>query len=229
MILIHSQPELLVMVLSHLEIRDLTRALSVSKYWHDTILGTLELRHNLFLTPMKANEFIQWKPVGLESLPFIVHEPTSTSKPIVKVHPLLFPDPTLRSYLDIFQNHNSLQTVSPSTLLTQPPVTQVTLKQQASIPAFHPVLRHEFVVRREQGVTFGDVVEEMRARHASEPVSVSGDPFGVRRFDIVRIDYDRRFTGIEAFGVVAETSKWIRTARERLEQERQSSDGVHRS
>lgn len=225
----HSQPELLVMVLSYLEIKDLTRALSVSKHWHQTILGTLELRHNLFLAPMKANEFIQWKPVGLESLPFIVHEPSSTSKPIVKVHPLLFPDPALRACVDITKNHNSLRTVSPSTLLTQPPVTEVKIVQQAFIPKYHPALKHNFVVKREQGVTFGDVVEEMRARHASEPVSVSGDPFGVRRFDIVRIDYDRRFTGIEAFGVVAETSKWIRTARERLEQERQSSDGVHRS
>ena len=55
------------MVLSHLETRDLTHALSVSKYWHQTILGTVELRRNLFLAPKeKADEFLQWKRVCLE-------------------------------------------------------------------------------------------------------------------------------------------------------------------
>jgi hypothetical protein len=215
------------MMLSHLEIKDLTRAVSVSKHWQQTILGTLELRHNLFLAPKdKPDEFIQWKRVGLEMQPFIVHEPTSTSKPIVKVHPLLFPEPALRSCLDTTQNHNSLKTVSPSTLLTQPPVTEVTIKQQAFIPTYHPVLQHNFVVKRQRGVTFGDVVEEMRARQAREPVSASGDPFGIRRFDIVKIDYDWRYTRIEASGVVAETSKWVVIARENMEPERQGCDGV---
>jgi hypothetical protein len=45
------QNELVSMVLSHLPIKDLTRALSVSKRWQQVILGTVELRQTLFLAP----------------------------------------------------------------------------------------------------------------------------------------------------------------------------------
>lgn len=215
------------MVLAQLEIRDLTRALSVSKYWQHIIPSTVELRRNLFLAPKeKADEALEWKRPRLEWERFIVHESTSSSKSIVKVHPVLAPDLSTRTSLHIKQPHVWLQMVSPSTLLTQPPVTEVKIEQQAfSIPCTD-AHTHKSVLKRLEGVTFGDVVEEMRARQARESSNLrvaAEDPF-LRNDENYKIPLDKRYTRIEAYGVVAEASKWVRIARERLEQERQSSE-----
>jgi hypothetical protein len=215
------------MVLAQLEIRDLTRALSVSKYWQHIILSTIELRRNLFLAPKeKSDEALEWKQPRLEWEPFIVHESTSSSKSIVKAHPVLVPDLSLRTSLNIKQPHASLQMVSPSTLLTQPPVTEVIIEQHAfSIPCTD-ARTHKFVLKRPEGVTFGDVVEEMRVRQARESSSVriaAEDPF-VRNDENDKIPLGERYTRIEACGAIAEASKWVRIARERLAQERQSPE-----
>jgi len=210
------------MVLSHLETKDLTHALSVSKNWHQTILDTIELRRNLFLAPKeKANEFLQWKRIDLEWKPFIVHEFITGSKLIVKVHPALLPDRVLRTCLDTIQSNASLQLVSPSTLLTQPPVTEFTIVQQVFSPAFGPEHKHKFVLKRERGVTFGDVVEEMRARQAREPAGESvaaEESLGDGSLVTVKVPLDQRNIRIEASGVVAEASELVRVAREGLEQ-----------
>lgn len=212
------------MVLSQLEIKGLTRALSVSKYWRQTILGTIELRRDLFLAPKeKADEFLQWKQAWLEWEPFIVHEPTSSSKPIVKVHPILSPKPATRTNLDTFQPHPWLRMVSPSTFLTQPPVTEVKIEQKAFSIAYTDSHTHKFVLKRAQGVTFGDVVQEMGARHAREPSS-EGVPDEENFGPNDKIQDEQRCTRIEAYGVVADASNWVRVARERLEQERQGSE-----
>ena len=207
------------MVLSQLEIRDLTRSISVSKGWQQIILGTTELRQNLFLTPKEnPDEFLQWKQDGLEWEPFIVYEPTSTSKPILKVHPLLVADPTKRTRLDALQPHSWLQMVSPSTLLTQPPVTEVRIEQQAFSIAYTDAHRHLFTLGRGKGVTFGNVVEHMgvrQARESSVERFAAEDPF-VRDEENPQIQLDKRYTRIEASGVVAEASNWVRAARDRL-------------
>lgn len=240
------------MVLSHLDIKSLTRALRVSKYWHETILGAIELRQNLFLAPKDdAEEFLRWKPVGLENVPFVVRNPTPDSRPIIKTHPVLAPDPRARTCLDMYQGHRSLKTVSPSTLLTQPPVTEVKLEQELLTGRPGHALRA--VVKREQGVTFGDAVEEieaLRARGKAGESVAAADGFGgflfVLRSDIEDVpgleeDRDDNFLGapnqagytaqqdwhytrIEASGLVAEASQWVLAARERLEEEFQGSE-----
>lgn len=226
LVLTHPQPELLVMVLSQLELRDLTRALSVSKYWHQTILGTIELRQNLFLAPKeKADELLQWKQESLEWEPFIIYEPTSNSKPILKVHPVLLANPTTRTCLDTLRLHGWFQTVSPSTLLTQPPVTGVKIEQHAFEIPHKDAHTHKFVLERLEGVTFGDVVEGMRVRQARESSverAAAEDPFASDE-ENPKIQLDKRYTRIEASRVVAEASNRVRTAGERMEQEHHGS------
>jgi hypothetical protein len=179
-VLIHSQPELLTMVLSHLDIRSLTRALSVLKYWQETILGAIELRQNLFLAPKAdVEEFLEWEFEELEWVPLIVHESTLDNRPIIKLHPVLAPDPRACTCLDMYQRHRLLKTVSPSMLLTQPAVTEVKLEQE--LHAMRPGHALRAVMKREGGVIFGDVVKEieaLRARgKAGESVAVA-DGFG---------------------------------------------------
>ena len=134
---------------------------------------------------------------------------------------MLLPDRVLRTCLDTNQSNASLQLVSPSTLLTQPPVTEVNIVQQVFSPAFSPEHKHKFVLKREQGVTFGDVVEEMRARQAREPAGESvaaEESLGDGSLVTVKVPLDQRNIRIEASGVVAEASELVRVAREGLEQ-----------
>lgn len=82
-------------------------------------------------------------------------------------------------------------------------------------------------MKREEGVTFGDVAEEVRSRHARESFSGCGDAgesLGREANEASEVQPERRCTRIEASGVVAEASKWVRAARERLKLERQSSE-----
>ncbi|TLD08166.1 hypothetical protein E2P81_ATG10477 [Venturia nashicola] len=50
--------ELLETILSYSSARDLTRSLTVSKQWHQIILGSVQLRRQLFLEPVRTNEYL---------------------------------------------------------------------------------------------------------------------------------------------------------------------------
>jgi hypothetical protein len=119
----------------------------------------------------------------------------------------------------MFQRRGLLKTVSPSTLLAEPPVTEVRIEPSVSEP-FKYARTHKFSVKREVGVTFGDVVEEMRIWYAREPSNerVDGEESSRRRSaKASKVQHDRFYTRIEASGVVAEASKWVQAARERVE------------
>lgn len=155
--------------------------------------------------------------------PFLVHEPTSDTKLIVEAHPMLVPQPDTCASLVANQNHGWLLMVSPSTLLTQSPLTEVGVEQKWFSQAYRHAGTHRFVLKREGGVTFGDVVEEMRAQCAEELAVDTEKSLGRRSPKADKSQPDPRCTRIEAWGVVAETSNCVRAARGRLEQERQSS------
>ena len=154
------QPELLGMILSHLSTRDLTRSLSVSKHWNGTILDSRELRRILFLEPAPAKEHLQHKPwykvkqsrypEKCRMQPVIIHEPSKTSKIVVEPHPVIASACDLKSRIrqDVRGlSLEELKTVSPSTLLFQPPLENISV--------------HYGVVEIPDppGVTFGAIVE----------------------------------------------------------------------
>lgn len=129
------------MVLSHLPIRDLTRSLSVSKQWNSTILGSMELRRTLFLEPAPVKEHLEyqlWYTIEPRrrpdrrsmALPVIVYEPSEHSKVVVEPHPVIASACNLesRSYQEVRElSLERLKTVSPSTLLFQPPPKRVSV------------------------------------------------------------------------------------------------------
>ena len=155
------------MILANLPIESLTRALVVSRYCRDVILGCRELRRNLFLEPSPATEFVEVDNRQLLEYPDlhrkILNQPTQNSHIVVTVHPLLV---SLRDN-PAFCAHNcqerpsdaaygildgTMHTVSPSTLLFQPPPPKVRVFYRG----------HYFVLERDGGVTFRDVAEGLR-------------------------------------------------------------------
>jgi len=220
------------MILSQLGLEDLTRTLSVSKSWQHTILGAIELRRNLFLAPKEPHEFLRWEQGEPEWEPRIDRDIISGGRPIVQVHPVLQPDLRARTCLYMRQHYDLLKTVSPSTFLTQPPVTEVLIDQKISNAHFERTLKLD--LRCEVGVTFGEVIEELEVLYERE---TSGGRTGRYRSSSTdrdfrtapicggsRLPFDRHDTKIEAAGVIAEGSDCVRAAREVLEQKRQSSE-----
>jgi hypothetical protein len=69
-------------------------------------------------------------------------------------------------------------------------------------------------------------LEGIRAQYVRESSSerIAAEYSFVRDEENPKIHFDKRVTRIEAYGVVAEASDWVRAARERLEQERQGSE-----
>ena len=52
--------------MSRLPTKDLTRALTVSKHWQKSILGSVVLRRNLFLDPEPITEYLTSEREGLD-------------------------------------------------------------------------------------------------------------------------------------------------------------------
>jgi hypothetical protein len=93
-----TQPDLNLTILSHLAIRDLTRATRVSKQWQSSILSFAEPRRTLFLEPAPASgEYLDWLKDRDQRCykerrmwhPAIVREPSWRGKAIVKPHPII--------------------------------------------------------------------------------------------------------------------------------------------
>ncbi|TLD08167.1 hypothetical protein E2P81_ATG10478 [Venturia nashicola] len=132
-------PELHERILTHLPIKDLTRALTVFQQWRKVVIGSIKLRRTLFLEPCQAKDYLspgenKYAPVERRK-PNIVHERV-----------VGLPSPRYLS-----TTAEKLKAVSPSTLLFQPPVEQIRI---------HSGLFHK-VTNCTGGVTFGTLIEEV--------------------------------------------------------------------
>jgi hypothetical protein len=160
-VLICPQNELASMILSHLPIRDLSRALGVSKRWQQLILGTVELRQNLFLTPKhSAKEYLDYtegtaKGRGRD---IITREYNKAHRSclIIETHPAMKVQQGRYPNLSLDQPYATLKKAPPSAFLTQPPLTEVDICHR----------KKRYTVERESGVTFGDVVAKFEELHA---------------------------------------------------------------
>jgi hypothetical protein len=169
MLIIRPQNELASMILSHLPIRDLSRALCVSKRWQQVISGTAQLRETPFLTP-KHTVKKEYLELIRNALPdgrgkdVILHGPSPRSFLIVDLHPALAVEHCWTTHLAIYQEYSTLKKAPPSTFLTQPPIARFVI--------CHRKMRYD--VDRESGVTFGDVVKEFEKLHAIHDRRTSG-------------------------------------------------------
>lgn len=200
-LLILYQSELLELILSRLSTKDLTRALTVSKHWQKSILGSVVLRRNLFIEAAPKQEYLNYSQGQMgEWAPSIAHEPNKNSKTIVELHPILLPhsNPRAKASIEIGSvSYEVLHTVQPSTLLFQPPLERIGMR--CLTPRMKLVGDTE--LERTHGVTFGTVLEAM--------VSVRGHHGD---------DGCVGFEGVELFslfilgGVVARNARMVREA-----------------
>jgi len=154
-------------------IESLVRALTVSKYCRQVILGSVELRRILFLDPSPATEFLEWDDTQTLSVPKITSSPSQNSRMIVKAHPSLRlqRDMCITLYLHCYGSRSSssnyslslitMQTIPPSTLLFQPSPAKVKISYSG----------HSFTLQQKGGLTFGAMAEgwrELRRRSQKE-------------------------------------------------------------
>lgn len=206
------------MVLSHLPIRDLTRCLSVSKQWNTTILDSMELRRTLFLEPAPVKEHLEHKlwykvkplrrPERCRTVPVIIYEPSERSKIVVEPHPVIASACDLESRIcqDIRGvTLEQLKTVSPSTLLFQPPLENVSVHYGlVKIPG-------------PPGITFGAIVDGFeKARVLAEKV-VSWENWPMPEPYSEFLDGTRGSVSIVTWDALASNANCVKTAREAME------------
>lgn len=169
------QTELLELILAHLPIKALTCALHLSKHCNEVISDSIQLRRILFLEPENDLDFVEWKQ-GLDQklymryygeqrlfLPAIVNKISERSQLIVRSHPIIKLDRLAKAWLQSRPTPlDDLRRVAPSTLLFQPPVTNVIVKIAYS--------SRQFPLECTKGVTFGDVVDEVDMRYGHSDV-----------------------------------------------------------
>ena len=148
------------MTLSNLSLKDLTRVLTVSKQWHEAILGSIKLRRKLFLAPLETREFLVCEKAqdgrryrNLRSFgPTLEPDTSQPCRLVVEMHPALADwskiDETAPRRIDLALLHK-LKEVSAHTLCFQPPLKSVDLD---GCPWFN-------VVHSGGGVTFGALVK----------------------------------------------------------------------
>jgi hypothetical protein len=206
------------MVLSHLPIRDLTRSLSVSKQWNSTILGSMDLRRTLFLEPAPAQEHLEYRlryevntsryPEKCRKPPVIIYEPSEDSKIVIEPHPVIASacDLESRAHQDIRSlSLKELKTVSPSTLLFQPPLKEISV-------CYGPVS-----VPGSAGATFGAIVEGFgKARVLAEAVLSYGLWPSCETYSEL-LDGTNDSISIVTWGALASNANCVKIAREALE------------
>lgn len=149
------------MILSNLQIKDLTRALQVSKYWYNVINEVVALKRVLFLAPDHSpRDHLNWKhdregrilgyPGGY--VPVIRRKPSTGSKVVVQTHPALRLSAEQRTCIYAVHSYPSLKTIPPCTLLSQPPLMAVSISFETLTTT----------VKRKEGVTIGDVLVGMQ-------------------------------------------------------------------
>lgn len=202
--------------------KDLSRALSVSKQFDRTILDSMELRRTLFLEPEPAREYLEFMrgrdqrcyDVWNSSQPVVVRRPLGAhefSQNLTRV--IVQPQNSLWRvgdfYLEDVNAHEVRMSVSdfqvfrtapPSAFLFQPPLDNVTIanwgrRAQLEIPG---------------GVTFGAVVQAIeKIRAATKELIVRSPRFAERLCGLE----DQMSLAINASGAVVDGVKHVRTAR----------------
>lgn len=184
------------MVLSPLQIRDLTHALSVSKYWQQTILGAIELRQTLLLEPVWAVEECLQYISGMDSRLGYQHP-----MPIFELHPILVTDKYPRHTIRTGQSYGSLHTVHRSTLLSRPPLVDVAITNGP----------HKFGLYRKEGLTFGGVIHALERKcYRLTGLDILTNLWS----DLRHLHYDDMIW-ICADEVISKDSVYVQTARER--------------
>lgn len=211
------------MTLSHLSTKDLTRCLTISKYWKDSILGSLVLRRKLFLEPVpdKEWEYLEyadeeedwdltclWIPPAYA--PSLVRAPTKRgcSLTIVEPHPIILPKINNVTPTYVESDHmpcDRLRTVPPETFLFQPPgFEELTVEYKWG----HPRYKRLSYIESARGVTFGDILkslDELRQLNVDE---------GYDDFD--RSEESGEIFLFKAAEVIASTAVKVKAAREAL-------------
>jgi hypothetical protein len=147
------------MILTPLSMKELSRTLSLSKQFNQTILDSAEFRRILFLEPKQEREFLKmmegtdqrcyddphdWQPVILRG----TFQPPP--REIVEPHPILLRGDRTRCDGSVtLRDFNMLNTVPASAFLTQPPLNKIAIKHRG----------HDTVVRVIGGVTFGAILK----------------------------------------------------------------------
>lgn len=210
------------MVLSNLNIKDLSRTLSISKQWNSTILDTPQFRRTFFLEAEPPKEYMRFMigtdqrfyeiPHSLQ--PVMVRAPLVESEAfegvtrvIVDPHPALSGNLSGRhtgsSNMDIdinLPNYAVLAGVPASALLFQPPLDHLTIGYCA---------RH-IQIRTLGGVTFGDVLREIeKTQTAVKEAMVRSPRFGGYLFRVA----DRLSLSIRVNGAFVNDTHYVKVAR----------------
>lgn len=185
------------MILGNLSTRDVTRTLSISKQWHGAILSSPKLRRILFLS------------CALEKDHFTFTHPRDSiqhSALVVQPHPVLLKewDRGYRQCVRIGWIHiDELNTVPPSTLLFQPPLTEIMVLHR---------LRW-VTIRQNEGVTFGTVVETLETMRAIDEEETFKDPaYCLNHFNLPLYGDRCTYFSIEADGALSATSAFAQAA-----------------
>ncbi|GAB7323550.1 hypothetical protein MBLNU13_g07054t2 [Cladosporium sp. NU13] len=222
--------ELLEMILSSLQTKDLTRALTVSKRWQKSIFGSIVLKRISFLEPAPEKEYLYFGSVpaakgpGYVTIYTLIHEPRERNIKIVELHPTLIPHSgsfteLSWSYVDIGRKYMScdlLRAVHPATFLSQTSLEDVELSYIRGLSRWTDV-----VFREAGGMTFGALLRAMRNLREEDK---DGDMFPYRRFDTyVREEESDERCKVTAVYLVASDSDDVETAREALQKAQSSS------
>lgn len=211
------------MILSNLQTKDLTRALTVSRRWQKCILGSITLKRILFLEAAPEKEYPYFDSVpaprgpGYVTRYSLIYERKERGTTIVELHPALIPHSDSFtelswSYVEIGRTYPScdfLRTVHPATFLSQPPLEEVKLSYVRG-----PSRWTDVVFRETGGMTFGAL---LRAMSSLQEEDKDGDMFPYRYRDLlVFLEESGEKCKIFAGHVVASNSDEVETAREAL-------------
>lgn len=220
------------MILSYLQTKDLTRALTVFKRWQKTILGSIALKRILFLEAAPENEYLYFDSVpakksrGYVTRYSLVYERKERGTTIVKLHPALVPHSEsftelFRSCIEIGREHmycDRLRAVHPATCLSQPPLENVKVSYTRGLSRWTDV-----VFRETGGMTFGALLRAMSSLREEDK---DGKLFPYRPYDnYVTLEEGKERCRLFAPEVVASNSDEVKTAREALVKA-QSSPGL---
>lgn len=206
------------MILSPLPIRDLSRALSVSKRWNKTILDSEQHRRTLFLEPEPVEKYLELKSWDNDSKfqLTIVYEPIDDDRSITNCM-IAEPHPGIALGCQ-FRSTNSqdvrgmslerLKTVSPETLLFQPPLEDIDVRYGA------------FEIEELELATFGALVKFLeKTRMWAEEIIFHGENSFPGQLQSYRelLDGTNDSISIMAHEVVASYAGCVKRAREATE------------
>lgn len=216
--------------MSHLQTKDLTRALTVSKHWQKSILGSIALKRILFLEAAPEKEYLYHESVlapegyGYVSRYSLIFERKEGATTIVELHPALVP--YSKSFTDLscsyvkigrkYMSCDRLRAVHPATFLSQPPLEGVRVSY---IKGRSHWIERAF--RETGGMTFGKLLRAMSSLWEDNK-----DEFMLthpRYAGYVREEENEEKCKVFAPNVVASDSDEVETARKELAKAQTSS------